>query len=88
MTKKNFKKKVKELLRQSLHSARVDKMVESILRENPDLIKDEEADSYRVSKKVVCAIAMQVQQDCRPLAEDRAKTSKEVLHIYNSIWNV
>ena len=83
MKKSNLKKMVKELIRQSVNSKRIDKMIDGIcLSGLLDLENEEE--TYRLPKQITCAICKQIYSDWQPLSDDR-KAKKEIENIWLGI---
>lgn len=83
MKKSNLKKMVKELIRQSVNSKRIDKMIDGICSSGlVDLENAEE--NYRLPKQITCAICKQIYSDWHPLYDDR-KAKKEIENIWLGI---
>ena len=83
MTNKDLKRRVKELIRQSLNAKRVDEMVNKVIASGC-LDVEGAQETYRLPKQIVCAISKQLYFDYQPLYDD-AKQKREIKNIYRHI---
>jgi hypothetical protein len=82
MTKTDLKKRVKELIRQSLNAKRIDAMVDKICASGAIDLQSCE-DNYRMPKQVVCALSKQLYYDYKPLNDDK-KSRRQIENIYST----
>jgi len=83
MEKTELKRKVKELVKQSLNAEKLDKIVDKICASGAiDLLSTK--NDYRLPKQIVCAISKLLYWEYQPLSDDK-KQIKEIKNIYRFI---